>query len=124
MDQAIAAYATLAERWFDAWNARDIDAILALYADQVEFHSPVIATTGFNDTGILKTKLQLENYLRAVLPKASTLRFTPVGSCVGVGVHTLVYRTQTGAIVAETHRYTDHGLILFSTVAYDSDPIS
>ena len=35
--------AALAQRYYAAWNAHDLDAIVALYADDIEFSSPYIA---------------------------------------------------------------------------------
>ena len=36
----------LAERWYAAWNAKALDAIVALYADNVEFASPLAQRVG------------------------------------------------------------------------------
>ena len=32
----------MAERWVDAWNRRNLGALLALYAEDAEFHSPFV----------------------------------------------------------------------------------
>ena len=32
----------LADRWVDAWNHRSLHALLALYAEDAEFHSPFV----------------------------------------------------------------------------------
>ena len=51
--------AEFAQRYYAAWNARDLEAILALYAEDIEFSSPYIAALGFSpDGGYVVTTMQ------------------------------------------------------------------
>jgi len=45
--------AEFARRYYAAWNARDLEAIMALYADDIEFSSPYITALGFSMGGVI-----------------------------------------------------------------------
>lgn len=68
----------LATRWVGAWNAHDLDAILALYTDDFEMTSPYIVERGFDPSGTLKGKAAVGRYWGAALAKAPDLRFEPI----------------------------------------------
>ena len=112
-----------AERWFAAWNARDADAIIDLYADDVTFHSPFVTRLGLAEDGELHGKPAFEDYVRMALPRVRNLKFEPIGVCEGIADHTLVYRNQSGHIVAERHEYDAGGLIRFASAAYSTSPL-
>lgn len=38
--QKVSAYAEFAEKFLDAWNAQDVDAVLSFYADNVTYRDP------------------------------------------------------------------------------------
>ena len=63
-----------AERWIAAWNRRDVDAVLAHYADDATFVSPVAGN--LVGRAVLRNKQELGDYWRAALTKISTLEFT------------------------------------------------
>src|SRR5688572_27179470 len=92
-----------ARRYYDAWNARNLDAILALYADDIEFSSPYIAALGFSPDGVIHGKDLLRLYFEKALERAPDLTFTPEDLLVGARGHTLVYRNHRGDRAAETH---------------------
>lgn len=62
------------EAWAEAWNARDIDTVLAHYADSVTFHSPVAAQVA--GTPVLRGKAALRAYWTMALRRISHLRVT------------------------------------------------
>ncbi len=117
-----ADYDRLAQNWYDAWNARDLAAIMALYADDVRFTSPYIRTLGFSGDGTLTSKSDLERYFAAGLSRIPNLHFKPVANCVGADSHTLVYTNQSGSWVAESHEYNDRGEIVRANAAYTGSP--
>jgi ketosteroid isomerase-like protein len=49
-----------AERWIAAWNRRDVDAVLAHYADDATFVSPV--AHNFVGRSVLRNKRELGDY--------------------------------------------------------------
>lgn len=63
-----------AERWIAAWNRRDVDAVLADYADDARFVSPKALT--FVGSARIEGKAALGNYWRTALERIPTLVFT------------------------------------------------
>ncbi|WP_443751277.1 nuclear transport factor 2 family protein [Asticcacaulis solisilvae] len=112
----------LAETWYAAWNARDLDAIMALYADDVRFTSPYVRTLEFAADGTLTTKFDLERYFALGLSKIPNLHFTPVVNCISADSHTMVYRNQSDAWVTEMHEYDGHGMIVRVVASYAGSP--
>lgn len=68
-----AAAIAYAERWAEDWNRRDLDAILAHFADAVELTSPkALATVG---VPTVRGKAALADYWRIALSRIESLRF-------------------------------------------------
>jgi len=53
----------LAAKWEEAWNSHDIDRILALYREDVIFKSPRIRTVSGEESGVLRGKSAVRDYL-------------------------------------------------------------
>jgi hypothetical protein len=64
---------TFAENWIAAWNRRDVDAVLAHFADDAQFMSPV--ARNFVGRPVLRNKQELADYWRAALDRISILEF-------------------------------------------------
>jgi steroid delta-isomerase len=62
-----------AEDWVAAWNRRDVEAVLAHYAEEAQFTSP-IARSVVGRT-VLRNKQELADYWRGALARISTLEF-------------------------------------------------
>jgi steroid delta-isomerase len=62
-----------AEDWIAAWNRRDIEAVLAHFADDAQFVSPV--ARNFVGRSLLRNKQELADYWRAGLDRISVLEF-------------------------------------------------
>jgi hypothetical protein len=60
-----------AETWIAAWNRRDIDAVLAHFAEEAQFVSPV--ALDFVGRPVLRNKKELEDYWRRALDRISVL---------------------------------------------------
>lgn len=112
--------AEFARRYYAAWNARDLDAILALYADDIEFSSPYIAALGFAPDGVIHGKDMLRLYFERALDRAPALTFTPEALCVGARGHTLIYRNHRGERAAETHERDAMGLVVRADATYEA----
>ena len=69
----------LGERWIAAWNARDLDRILALYADDAEMTSDGIVRLGFTVQGSVKGKQNLRAYWSKALALLPNLHFVVSG---------------------------------------------
>jgi steroid delta-isomerase len=64
---------TFADSWIAAWNRRDVDAVLAHFAEDAQFISPV--ARNLVGRPVLRNKKELENYWRAALDRISILEF-------------------------------------------------
>jgi hypothetical protein len=91
----------LADEWYAAWNAHDLDAILAHYADDVEVASPLVSTLTGGQGDRISGKEALRAYFEAGLERFPALRFEPLALFVGVDSLVLHYRSQTGSGAAE-----------------------
>lgn len=91
-----AAARAFAEGWIDAWNAHDLDAVLAHYSDDFEFSSPLVIQFAAEPTGTLKGKAAVQAYWRAALASVPTLRFDLVDVLAGVDCLTILYRGHRG----------------------------
>jgi ketosteroid isomerase-like protein len=112
--------ADFARRYYAAWNARDLDAILALYAEDIEFSSPYIAALGFSPDGVIHGKAMLRAYFERALDRAPALTFTPEALLVGARGHTLIYRNHRGERAAETHERDAMGLVVRADATYEA----
>ncbi len=112
--------AEFARRYYSAWNARDLEAILALYAEDIEFSSPYIAALGFSPDGVIHGKPMLRAYFQRALDRAPALTFTPEGLCVGARGHTLIYRNHRGERAAEVHELDEAGRVIRADATYET----
>jgi ketosteroid isomerase-like protein len=90
-----------ARDWCDAWNRRDLDAIMEHYSDDVEFSSPTVVKRWGVADGWLRGKAKVrENSM-----------------CV-------VYRRESGALVTDLVELDDHGKGRRVVACYGSPPTS
>ena len=103
--------AEFAERYYEAWNARDLDAILALYADDIEFSSPYIAALGFSPDGVIHGKALLRLYFekRAGARAAADVSRRKRSASARAATR-LIYRNHRGERAAEAHEMDGAGL--------------
>ena len=101
----------LAEEWVAAWNAHDLDPIMALYAPGVVFQTPtVIDTLGVPD-GTVRGAERLREHFARGLERLPGLRFDLDGVYAGVSSLAMTYRWADGTPVCELHEYDADGLI-------------
>ena len=62
-----------AETWIAAWNRRDVEAVLAHFAEEAQFVSPM--ARNFVGRPVLRNKKELEEYWRGALDRISVLEF-------------------------------------------------
>ena len=107
---------TFATEWIAAWNAHDLDRILAHYADGIELVTPrAVAITG---DGLVAGKAALADYWRRALALQPQLHFTLDACLAGHGALTLLYRNHRGQNAAETVRFDSDGKVVQSIVCY------
>jgi len=56
-----------AKRWIQAWNQRDIEAVLSHYTEDVEFQSPLVVKLLSETSGTVQGKQNLREYFRKAL---------------------------------------------------------
>ena len=97
-----------ATAWCNAWNNRDLDAIMTHYAEDVAFSSPtVVARWGLAD-GWLHGKAKLRDNF-AIGVKAPGLHFELIDVLLGVNAMCVVYRRETGMLVSDLVEFDEHG---------------
>jgi len=101
-----------AAAWAAAWNARDLDAVLALFHDDVVFSSPVAARVLPETGGTVRGKDELRRYWSTALPQVPDLHFTVERVFAGVSVIVVSYRNQRGDLVDEVLVLDDDGLVV------------
>lgn len=109
MDQKAAD--KFAAEWIAAWNARDLDAILAHYADDVELTSPFVREMAGESSGTLRGKAALCAYWSKALAAVPDLHFTLVRVLPGVASVTLYYHSVRNLLAAEVMELDAVGLV-------------
>ena len=100
-----------AQQWCDAWNSRDIERILALYADDCVMASPKIVAAGIDPRGRVAGKAALRAYWQGALARQPDLHFTVLAAYAAPNRLVIGYRNQVGLEVCEYLHYGPDGLI-------------
>jgi ketosteroid isomerase-like protein len=108
-----------AESWERAWNAHDLDALLAHFAEGVVFTSPVAAQLLGGD-GVIRGRDALRDYWSRALGLIPDLRFTVEGVYAGIDAVVVNYRNHAGNRVCEYLVFED-GLVVAGHAAYQTD---
>ena len=85
-------FASHAQEWIAAWNAHDLELILAHYAEDVELTSPFVAKLTGPSEGVVRGKAALRDYFTRGLEAYPTLRFDFIQLYPGVRSCVLEYR--------------------------------
>ncbi|HEX4834111.1 MAG TPA: nuclear transport factor 2 family protein [Trebonia sp.] len=97
-------------QWVSAWNAHDVPAVVAHFADDAVFSSPVMARILGTDGVIRGRQALLEAWTEGVrnLPD---LHFEVIGYYVGVATLVINYRNQRGGLVCEVLTFSGDGRV-------------
>jgi ketosteroid isomerase-like protein len=102
-------YDDFAREWEAAWNAHDLDRIMAHYTDDIVFRSrKAVEHMG---TGEMHGQTQLRAYWAAALKKQPDLRFEVQSVLGGYDMAVIVYRNNRGVLAAETLYFRADGLV-------------
>lgn len=91
----------LANQWVAAWNAHDLNLILAHYEDDVELTSPVAARLLGKPDGKVAGKANLRAYFQRGLEAYPELQFRLEDVLWGLNSVVLYYANQKGTRTAE-----------------------
>ena len=90
-----------ARTWIEAWNSRDLDRILALYAEDVESVSGIAARLLGDPSGVVQGKAALRAYFEKGFEHNPNLQFQLERAYAGVSSVVVCYRG-LGLLAAET----------------------
>jgi ketosteroid isomerase-like protein len=90
--------------WIDAWNARDLERVLAHWADDCVFTSPFVVQWTGDPSGTVRGKAALRAYWKRGLELNQNLRFTLERTLVGHDSVVISYRNHRGQHCAEVIR--------------------
>ena len=85
-----------ADAWLAAWNAHDLDAVMACYAEDVDFAAPTVITRWDRDDGRLRGRAELRRHFEFGLELAPALTFTEEALLAGPAGYALLYRRENG----------------------------
>ncbi|MGD0891778.1 MAG: nuclear transport factor 2 family protein [Terracidiphilus sp.] len=110
----------LARDWVAAWNAHDLERIVAHYADEVELTSPVAARLLGVTDGKVIGKAALRAYFQRGLEAYPELRFELKDVFVGLNSVVLLYANQSGTETAEFMEFSAAGKVIRVVANYGS----
>ena len=99
-----------ADRWAAAWNAHDLEAALAFFAEDVAFTSPLAAKLVPGSGGVVRGKAALRAYWSAGLAMAPDLHFDVTWVMEGIDLIVIGFRNEQGVDRCEVLRFAD-GLV-------------
>ena|SRR5271154_2200787 len=103
--------AALGREWIAAWNSRDLERVLALYADDSEMTSDRIPALGFDASGTVRGKANLRAYWGKALELLPGLHFTLIDTYVSPDSVVVFYQNERAAKICEYLRLDAAGKI-------------
>jgi len=101
-----------AEHWITAWNAHDLDRIMAHYETEVELSSPVAAQILNDPQGRVVGKPNPRAYFQKGLAAYPELHFELLDVMWGVNSIVLYYANQKGTHTGEYMELSPRGKVL------------
>jgi ketosteroid isomerase-like protein len=105
------ALAVLGREWVEAWNSRDLERVLTLYAEDAEMASVHIPALGFDASGTVRGKDSLRAYWGKALALIPNLHFTLIDTYVSPDSVVVFYENESGNRICEYLRLDDAGKI-------------
>lgn len=102
---------SFAHEWIQAWNTKDVEAILNHYKVNIVFSSPFILKSQLNDIGTIYGKTELRKYFERALEKNPDLHFDLKHVMVGIKSITLIYTRKKTMLASEVMILNDEGKI-------------
>jgi len=111
-----------ATEWIAAWNSGDLERVFALYADDFEMRSPLIAERGFSPTGVLRGKEAIRPYWGGGIATAKPpLRFELIDAYSGVNTFAIHYRSVSRKYVVEVIELDEQGRAIRGSACHGAD---
>jgi ketosteroid isomerase-like protein len=115
-------FSTGSQEWFAAWNAHDLERILAHYTEDVELVSPLVTELTGESECSLQGKAALRDYFARGLQAYPTLHFEFIRLYSGAHSCVLEYRSVNGRRAAELLEFNREGKIRRTLAHYLEDP--
>jgi len=109
-----------ARDWIAAWNARDLDRILAHYAPTVTLTSPAAARLLNDPSGVVTGLPALRDYFQRGLAAFPNARFELVEVLAGVSSVVLLFKNQRGTHTAEFMEFDAQGKVVRVVANYSA----
>jgi hypothetical protein len=109
-----------ADRWLAAWNSHDLDAIMACYADDVDFSASTVVTRWERPDGRLHGKDELRRHFSRGLELAPDLVFTKVALLTNPSGYALLYQRENGNRVLDAVELDEHHLAIRVRAYYEN----
>ena len=109
-----------AAEWVAAWNAHDVDAVLAHYADDFTMTTPMIQKLLGIPTGTLQGKQAVGDYWRAALAKIPDLQFSIIETTCGVDTVSIYYHAVLSRRAIETFFLNAEGKVYKALATYNA----
>jgi ketosteroid isomerase-like protein len=110
--EAAADLPALGHEWIAAWNAHDLERVLALYAEDFEMTSEHIVNFGFDASGTLRGKDRIRQYWARGLSLLPDLHFELIDLFASPDSLIVFYRNERGAKICEYLRLNAAGKII------------
>ncbi len=104
--------AALGRTWVEAWNARDLERVLALYDEDTTMTSDRIPALGFDASGTLRGKDALRAYWGKALGLLPNLQFSLIELFVSPDSVIVFYQNERGKKICEYLRVNAAGKIV------------
>jgi hypothetical protein len=101
----------------DAWNRRDLDAIMERYAENVVLSSPAVVARMGRADGWLHGKAKVREYFESGL-KTPGLHFELVDVLFGVNAICMIFRRETGVTVSDIFELDDQNRVIRLLACY------
>ena len=104
--------AALGRTWVEAWNSRDLERVLSLYAEDTEMTSDRIPALGFDASGTVRGKADLRAHWSKALALIVNLHFTLIDTYVSPDSVVVFYKNERGNTICEYLRLDTGGKIM------------
>ncbi|WP_440639734.1 nuclear transport factor 2 family protein [Bradyrhizobium sp. PUT101] len=104
--------AALGRTWVEAWNAGDLERVLALYDEAAVMTSDRIPAMGFDASGTVRGKAALRAYWSKALGLLPELHFSLIDLFVSPDSVVVFYENERGKKICEYLRVNEAGLIV------------
>ncbi len=111
--------ARFASEWIDAWNARDLEALLGHCSDDLILVSPLIALSRHDESGRLEGQERIRAYWEQTIEKLPRQQFEIINILAGVDSLTIYFKSLFGRRVSEVLFLNDSGKVQQIVIHFD-----